>query len=179
MVFFILLLFVVTQRLVELVIARRNEKTMKAKGAYEIGASHYPYMIALHSLFFICLIAEVLYFDLRPSSFFPYMLLLFLLVQGLRVWCLASLGTFWNTKIIILPGAKVVAKGPYVFIRHPNYLIVLIEIALLPLMFGAYFTAITFSMLNIVMLSVRIPIEERALREATNYEEYALRRKGS
>lgn len=178
MVFFIVLLLVIAQRLVELAIARRNEMAMKAKGAYEVGASHYPYMIALHSSFFICLIAEVLYFDLTPSTLFPYMLMLFLLVQGLRIWCLASLGAYWNTKIIILSGTKVVAKGPYLFIRHPNYLVVCIEIALLPLMFGAYFTAIVFTVLNFIMLSVRIPQEEKALREATNYEEYALRRKG-
>ncbi|WP_332646578.1 isoprenylcysteine carboxyl methyltransferase family protein [Lysinibacillus sp. 54212] len=178
MIFMILLLFVIAQRLVELAVARRNEMAMKAKGAYEVGASHYPYMIALHSSFFICLIAEVLYFDLAPSSLFSYMLALFLLVQGLRIWCLASLGEHWNTKIIILPGANVVAKGPYSFIRHPNYLVVCIEIALLPLMFGAYFTAITFTVLNFIMLSVRIPLEEKALREATNYKDYALRRKG-
>ena len=177
MVFFILLLLVIAQRLIELAVARRNEMAMKAKGAYEVGASHYPYMIALHSSFFICLIGEVLFFDLEPSSLFPYMLVLFLLVQGLRIWCLASLGEYWNTKIIILPRANVVAKGPYSFIRHPNYFVVCIEIALLPLMFGAYFTAITFTVLNFIMLSVRIPLEEKALREATNYEEYALRRR--
>ena len=89
----------------------------------------------------------------------------------MRIWCLTSLGKFWNTKIIILPGADVVIKGPYKFIRHPNYLIVTTELLVLPLLFSAYFTAIVFSILNIWMLSVRIPTEERALKEVTNYKE--------
>ena len=88
---------------------------------------------------------------------------------GLRVWCLTALGPFWNTKIIILPGANVVKKGPYVWMRHPNYAVVCTEILLLPLMFQAYFTAVIFTLLNIAMLRVRIPMEENALREETNY----------
>ena len=170
-IFFIVLSLVIVQRLLELVVARKNEKRMLAKGAYEVGANHYPIMIALHMSFFVSLIIEVTYLDLGPSPIFPWLFVLFLAVQALRVWCLASLGPFWNTKIIILPGANVVAKGPYLYIRHPNYLVVCIEIALLPLMFGAYFTAVTFTILNLLMLSVRIPTEERALREATDYNE--------
>ncbi|RKJ60500.1 isoprenylcysteine carboxyl methyltransferase, partial [Butyricicoccus sp. 1XD8-22] len=92
-------------------------------------------------------------------------------VQLMRIWCLMSLGIFWNTKIIILPGANIVKNGPYLFMRHPNYLVVCSEILVLPLMFNAYFTAILFTLLNFLMLSVRIPTEERALIEATNYSE--------
>jgi methyltransferase len=141
---------------------------MLAKGAYEVGASHYPLMIMLHVSFFISFLVEVMYFK---SIFTPYygLLLVFLLLQLLRVWCLVSLGTFWNTKIIILPGSNVVVKGPYSYIRHPNYLVVCLEILVLPLMFQAYMTAISFTILNLIMLSVRIPIEEKALKEATNY----------
>lgn len=142
---------------------------MLTQGAYEVGASHYPYMIALHVSFFVCLIAEVLIFNRGISPLFPLFFLIFLFVQALRIWCLTSLGQFWNTKIIILPGANVVTKGPYLFIRHPNYVVVCIEIALLPLMFQAYLTAISFTLLNLAMLSVRIPLEEKALMEATNY----------
>lgn len=171
MLFFIILSLVIVQRLLELVVARKNEKRMLAKGAYEVGANHYPSMIALHTGFFISLIIEVTFFDRGLSPYFTWLFILFLAVQGLRIWCLASLGPFWNTKIIILPGADVVAKGPYLYIRHPNYLVVCIEIALLPLMFGAYFTAIAFTILNFIMLSVRIPTEEKALRELTNYNE--------
>ena len=172
MIFYIILSIVIVQRLLELVIAKRNEKNMRAQGAYEVGASHYPLMILLHVSFFISLLVEVTTFNLTPSPLFLVFLILFLCVQGLRVWCLTSLGSFWNTKIIILPGANVVTKGPYKYLRHPNYLVVSMEIALLPLMFEAYFTAICFTILNAMMLSVRIPTEERALKEATNYEQY-------
>ena len=169
MIFYFILAFVIIQRLVELVIAKKNEKSMRAKGAYEVGSSHYKYMILLHASFFVSFLVEVVFFK---SVFTPYygLLAVFLLLQLLRVWCLISLGTFWNTKIIILPGANVVVKGPYKFIRHPNYLVVCLEIAVLPLMFQAYVTAITFTILNLIMLSVRIPIEEKSLKEVTNYE---------
>lgn len=168
--FFILfVLIVISQRIIEVIIARKNEKKMLAAGAYEVGSSHYPFMITLHVSFFLCLITEVLLLERTISPAFLWLFLLFLLVQALRVWCLASLGPFWNTKIIILPGANVVKKGPYLFFRHPNYLVVCIEILLLPLMFQAYITAICFTLLNFAMLTVRIPIEEKALIEATNY----------
>ncbi|MGN7477698.1 isoprenylcysteine carboxyl methyltransferase family protein [Solibacillus silvestris] len=168
MIFHFIMAFVVAQRLVELFIAKRNEKSMLAKGAYEVGASHYPLMILLHAAFFVSLFIEVLYYK---SIFTPHyaLLFVFLLLQLLRVWCLLSLGTFWNTKIIVLPGANVVVKGPYSYIRHPNYLVVCLEIAVLPLMFQAYVTAICFTILNFIILSIRIPIEERALKEATDY----------
>lgn len=169
MIFTLILAFIILQRLVELYVAKGNELKMKALGAYEVGESHYPYMIALHVSFFLSLIVEVVIFKPMLSPFFAWLFILFILTQALRIWCLASLGQFWNTKIIILPGANVVKRGPYVFFRHPNYLVVSIEIILLPLMFQSYFTAICFTLLNFAMLSVRIPIEEKALMEATNY----------
>ena len=141
---------------------------MRARGAYEVGASHYPYMILLHVSFFISLIIEVMYIKSFSSPYYA-LIIVFLVLQLLRVWCLVSLGTYWNTKVIILPGANVVAKGPYAYIRHPNYLVVCLEIAVLPLIFQAYVTAICFTILNFIILSVRIPIEEKALKEATNY----------
>lgn len=168
--FFILFVsIVILQRIIEVIIAKRNEKKMLASGAYEVGASHYPIMITLHVSFFLSLITEVLLLQRTISPLFFWLFILFLLVQGLRVWCLASLGPFWNTKIIILPGANVVKKGPYQIFRHPNYLVVCIEILLLPLIFQAYITAICFTLLNFAMLAVRIPTEEKALMEATNY----------
>ncbi len=171
MVFIVVISLVIIQRLVEIFIARRNEKWMFTQGAYEVGASHYPYMLALHSSFFLFLIAEVIFDHTGLSPFFPILLGFFLFVQGLRIWCLRSLGRFWNTKIIILPHAQVVKKGPYLYMRHPNYTIVSLEFILLPFMFEAYLTAFLFTLLNMAMLSVRIPLEERALREATNYSE--------
>ena len=144
---------------------------MRSQGAYEAGAEHYPRMVAMHVAFFIFLIGEVILFDRLLSPFWLLFLGIFLVAQVLRIWCLASLGRFWNTKIIILPGADVVRKGPYHLIRHPNYVIVTTELLVLPLLFGAYFTAIIFGFLNIWMLSIRIPSEEKALKEATDYRE--------
>lgn len=169
MFFYIILILVILQRLTEVSIARRNEKWMLSHGAYEVGTSHYPYMVTMHVSFFLFLIIEVSTDNSSLSALFPLFFLLFIAVQALRIWCIHSLGPFWNTKIIILPGAEVVRKGPYTFMRHPNYAVVCLEILLLPLMFQAYFTAFCFTLLNITMLSVRIPIEEKALREATNY----------
>ena len=171
MFFIIIITVVIIQRLVELMIARRNEKWMLRQGAYESGARHYPLMVMMHIAFFLSLLLEVSIGNRTLSPFWIALLTLFILAQVVRIWCLASLGRFWNTKIIILPGADVVKKGPYRFIRHPNYLIVTTELLVLPLLFSAYFTAILFSLLNVWMLSVRIPVEEKALKEATNYEE--------
>ena len=152
-------------------IAKRNEKWMISQGAFEAGASHYPYMVAMHVFFFIALITEVLFFHRQLSAIWPILLGIFLAAQILRIWCLASLGKFWNTKIIVLPNAKVVKRGPYKWLRHPNYIIVATELLVLPLLFNAYFTAVLFSLLNVWMMTVRIPTEEKALKEATNYKE--------
>jgi len=159
------------QRLIELRVAKRNEKWMIKQGAFEVGASHYPYMIAMHISFFLVLLIEVFFLDRDLSPWWQPLTFLFLLTQAARFWCLLSLGRFWNTKIIVLPNAEVIQKGPYKFIRHPNYFIVTVEILILPLLFQAYFTAILFSLLNVAMLSVRIPSEERALASVTNYQE--------
>ena len=169
MIFYIILIIVILQRLTEIFIAKRNEKWMLSQGAYEVGASHYPYMVTMHFSFFLFLIVEVVTNNSDISPLFPLFFLLFIAVQALRIWCIRSLGTFWNTKILILPDAQVVRKGPYTFMRHPNYAVVCLEILLLPIMFQAYFTAFCFTLLNVTMLSVRIPIEEKALRDATNY----------
>ncbi|PIC69129.1 isoprenylcysteine carboxyl methyltransferase [Sporosarcina sp. P16b] len=169
--FLFVFIIVVMQRLVELVVANRNEKWIRSKGAIEIGASHYKWMVLMHTAFFISLLIEVLVFDRPLSPFSGAFVAVFLLMQVLRVWCLLSLGKFWNTKILILPGANVRKIGPYRWIRHPNYVIVTTELIVLPLLFSAYFTAGLFLILNIWMLSVRIPAEERALREFTNYNE--------
>ncbi|MGN7388063.1 isoprenylcysteine carboxyl methyltransferase family protein [Sporosarcina sp. SAFN-015] len=171
MIFSIVLTIVILQRIIELFIAKRNEKWMKSEGAFEAGTSHYPFMVAMHVFFFIVLIAEVTFLHRQLSSLWPIWLGIFLAAQFLRIWCLTSLGKYWNTKIIVLPNAQVVRKGPYKWIRHPNYIIVATELLVLPLLFNALFTAIIFSLLNIWMMSVRIPAEEQALRKATNYTE--------
>jgi methyltransferase len=163
--------FVIIQRLVEVVIANQNAKWMKKQGGYEAGREHYKYIFVLHAFFFVALLIEVFSVQAGGVKWSLIPLVVFLIAQIGRVWALSSLGRFWNTRIMILPGAKVVAKGPYRFMRHPNYVIVTLELFALPLIFQAYWTAIVFSLLNAVILRVRIKEEERALKEATDYEE--------
>ena len=149
MVFYLFLVFIVLQRLAELLIAKKNEQWMKSKGAIEFGQEHYPLMVLMHSAFFMGVLFEVTWLDKEISPIWPALLCLFCLTQFLRVWSLTSLGKYWNTKIIVLPNAEIVKKGPYKFIRHPNYLIVGIEIILIPILFEAYWTAILFTVLNL------------------------------
>jgi methyltransferase len=169
--FLIFFCFLVIQRLTEVRIAKSNEQKLKAKGAVEAGQDHYFWMVAMHVSFFICLLAEVLILKTSAPEWWMLPFGLFLIAQVGRIWAITSLGVYWNTKIILLPGANVVAKGPYKFIRHPNYLVVSIELICVPLIFGAYITAVLFTLLNILMLRVRITAEEKALLELTNYEQ--------
>jgi methyltransferase len=169
--FISVVVFVIFQRIIELLIARNNEKWIRSQGGYEVGAKHYPYMVAIHIGFFISLIIEFLVFKDSLSRFWLPLFVLFISLQLMRVWVISSLGRYWNTKILVLPGANVVKKGPFHFIRHPNYVVVTCEIIVIPLMFGAYFTAVVFTILNVIILSVRIPKEEAALREVTDYKE--------
>ncbi|AST91646.1 hypothetical protein BC6307_10320 [Sutcliffiella cohnii] len=173
MVFTLIISLVITQRLVELIIARRNEISMKTKGAIEFFPEHYKYIVLIHISFFLSLLLEVSFFNKQLSTIWPAILALFLVTQAIRIWVLFSLRNYWNTKIIVLPGANIVMRGPYKFVRHPNYIIVCLEIILIPIMFQAYWTAIVFTILNAWVLSIRIPLEERALSEAnTKYDEY-------
>jgi methyltransferase len=165
--FFICLLII--QRLVELAIAKRNEQRLKNSGAIEFGAEHYPWMILLHIGFFTVLIMEVLISNRPLSSLWYIWLPLFALAQWGRIWVIRSLGKHWNTKIIVLPDAKVIAKGPYKYMKHPNYVIVATEIIVISLLFNAFLTAIIFSLFNAWMMSVRIPLEEQALRDHAEY----------
>ncbi|MDQ0245335.1 methyltransferase [Bacillus fengqiuensis] len=169
MLFYIMLTFIIIQRLLELAVAKRNEKWMREQGAVEIGQSHYKWIVLVHLLFFISLITEVSWMEKRLSSFWVLLAIIFVLTQLGRVWVISSLGRFWNTKILVLPEADVVVKGPYKFLKHPNYVIVALEFLIVPLLFEAYATMALFSLLNILVLSVRIPIEEKALSAFTNY----------
>ncbi|MFP7297905.1 isoprenylcysteine carboxyl methyltransferase family protein [Neobacillus niacini] len=168
--FFIFFSVLVIQRLLELGIARRNEKWMKERGAKEFGKKHYHFIVLMHSLFFVVFFFEKVTFSRELSSVWPMFAAVFVCAQLIRVWAISSLGHYWNTKIIVLPKVDVVRKGPYKFIKHPNYLVVSIELLVVPLMFGAYITASLFTLLNILMLSIRIPAEEEALKELTEYE---------
>lgn len=156
----VVVLLVAAQRLAELAVARRNTARLLAQGAAEHGAGHYPLIVLLHAAWLVSL-PLIVPAGQRPD---PWLLGLFVLLQPLRVWVIASLGGRWTTRVIVLPGALPVRSGPYRWLRHPNYLIVAAEIALLPLAFGAWEHALVFSLLNaFVLLGIRIPCESRAL----------------
>jgi methyltransferase len=157
-----LLTFVTLQRLGELVLARRNTITLFARGAREIAPEHYPYMVALHAGWLMGL------WLLAPGKQIHILwFAVFMVLQALRLWVLATLKDRWTTRIIVLPGAPLVTHGPYRFIRHPNYAIVVGEIAALPLALGMPFYAAIFSVLNAAVLFVRIRAENGALKGAT------------
>ena len=169
--FWIIYLVVIGQRIIELRIARRNERYLRAQGAHGYGAKHYPWIVLMHCLFLVSMLGEILFGDRDPASWFWIPLTLFILAQILRVWAIRSLGPFWNTKVLVLPMAEIGVNGPYRFIRHPNYTVVSLELLTLPLIFQAYVTAAVFTVLNAILLSIRIPLEEEALRHQTNYAE--------
>jgi methyltransferase len=150
---------VVLQRLAELVLAARNTSRLRAAGAFELDARGYPAFVLLHGGWLVSLALLV------PATAPPSwpLLAIYAVLQLGRVWILASLGRRWTTRIIVLPGAPLVRCGPYRFVRHPNYLIVAAEIAVLPLAFGAVAIAIVFSLANLLLVARRIAIEERAL----------------
>lgn len=152
------------QRLLELRLSRRNERRLRERGAIERGREHYPFMVALHALWLISTVAEGS--RRKPGGVTRITALgAFLLAQPLRYWAIKSLGEHWNTKILVVPGEDVVRTGPYRYIKHPNYVVVAVEVLSFPLIFGAWISALVFSILNAILLTVRIREEERALRE--------------
>lgn len=157
--FHVVLGLVVLQRLAELAFAQRNTRRLLAKGAVEVGRGHYPLIVALHAAW-IAVLALTVPAD-APASW-P-LLGLFLVLQAARIWVIASLGPYWTTRIITLTAAPLVRRGPYRWLRHPNYLVVVLEIAVLPLAFGAVWIALVFSLLNAVLLWHRIRVEAEAL----------------
>ena len=155
----LLLAFVTAQRLGELVLARRNTARLKAQGGVEHGAGHYPLIVVLHAAWL-----GGLWLLAWDRAIEPLWLAAYLLLQALRAWVLLSLGSRWTTRIITVPGERLVRRGPYRFVSHPNYLVVAGEIAVLPLVFGLWPYALAFSLLNAAVLSVRIRAEGAALR---------------
>ncbi len=156
-----LLIYVIVERLAELVIANRNTRRLLARGAYEVGASHYRYIVGLHVAWLAAIVGWVAWTAPQVSS--PP-LVLYLILQSLRLWVIASLEPYWTTRIITLPEAPLVKSGPYRFLRHPNYVVVVLEIATLPLVFGAWHLAVIFSLLNAAVIWVRVRAESAALR---------------
>lgn len=154
-----ILAFVTAERLLELLLSRANTNRLLAQGAREHGAGHYPLIVAVHAAWLITL--WLLATDRPVDAFWLAMFVLLLLA---RFWVIATLGPRWTTRIIVLPDAPLVEEGPYRFLNHPNYWVVIGEIAVLPLVFGLPWVALVFSILNAAALTIRIREEDRALR---------------
>ncbi|MBT5570156.1 MAG: hypothetical protein HOJ90_02950 [Alphaproteobacteria bacterium] len=152
---------IVVQRLIELVIARINTKRLLAEGGVEHGAGHYPLIVVLHAAWLFSLVL----FLPAQAPINPTLLVVFIALQLGRVWVLTSLGRYWTTRIITVPGRPLVKRGPFRFVRHPNYLIVQGEMIVVPLIAGVWELAIFFGIANAVVLAVRIRAEERAISE--------------
>ncbi len=153
-----LVAFLTVQRLAELAWAQRNTARLRAAGGVEFGAAHYPLMVALHAFW---LLGLWLAGHDRPVD--PVWLAVFIVLQLGRLWVLVSLGGRWTTRVIVLPGAAPIARGPYRWLRHPNYWVVALEIAVVPLALGLPVFALVFSLANAALLMVRIRVENRAL----------------
>ncbi|MFF4472216.1 isoprenylcysteine carboxyl methyltransferase family protein [Streptomyces sp. NPDC001599] len=163
----LLLLAVAVERVAELVVARRNAAWTLARAGVEHGRGHYPVMVALHTGLLACCLLEPLIADrpFLPALGWP-VLALALLAQALRWWCVGTLGPYWNTRVIVVPGARLVGAGPYRFLRHPNYVAVVVEVAALPLVHSAWLTAAVFTAANAMLLTVRLRCENTALAQA-------------
>lgn len=151
------------QRLFELRISRRHAQALRARGAIEYGRRHFPMFVILHTLLPVAMILEVAQLGARPGPLWPMWAALFVLAQALRYSAIRALGPFWNVRVLVVPGASLVRTGPYRWLRHPNYVAVVIELVAAPMIFGAWRTAILVTLLNALALSVRIRCEERAL----------------
>ena len=163
-VYYVVLLAVGFERIAELVVAKRNAAWSLARGGVESGFGHYPVMVVLHvGLLVGCLIEPIAgHRTFEPLLAWP-MIALVLAAQGLRWWCIATLGPQWNTRVIVVPGLPLVRTGPYRWFNHPNYVAVVVEGAALPLAGSAWITAVTFACLNAALLTVRLRCEVRAL----------------
>jgi methyltransferase len=163
--FWYLIIFLILQRLVELIISKRNEKWLLNQGAIEYGQEHYKLIVLLHIGFFVSLVVE---YTMTRSNFELHLinyvfLVIFILLQICRVIILLTLGKYWNTRIIRIPNVQLVKKGIYKFVRHPNYILVICEIFVIPMIFDLYWTAIIFTVLNLIVLNIRVKVENKAL----------------
>jgi methyltransferase len=164
----LLIAAVALERVAELVVAQRNLAWSKTRGGVEFGASHYPLMVVLHTGLLAGCLAEVFWLDrpFLPALGWP-MLAIVLAAQGLRWWCITTLGRQWNTRVVVIPGARRVTGGPYGFMPHPNYVAVVAEGIALPLVHSAWITALVFTILNAALLRTRIAAENNALASLT------------
>jgi methyltransferase len=161
----VLILAVAVERLAELAISQRNLAWSKARGGREYGFAHYPAVVALHAGLLVGCVVEAAHRPFLPALGWP-MFVLVVLSQALRWWCIATLGPRWNTRVVVVPGLRLVTTGPYRWFKHPNYVAVVVEGFALPLVHTAWITALTFTVLNAALLTVRIRCENAALRTA-------------
>jgi methyltransferase len=159
------LAYTIVERFAELYVSSRTRVVLLARGARESGAGHFWMFVVLHTLYPIALVAEVLGGHARPPAAWPVAFAVWLAAQALRVWAMRSLKERWNVRILVVPGEPLVRTGPYAWLPHPNYVAVVLDLASGPLMFGAWRTALGASLLNAIALAVRVPTENRALRE--------------
>jgi methyltransferase len=164
----VLLLAVAAERIAELVVSQRHLRWARERGALESGQGHYPVMVVLHIALLVGCLVEVHALDRPFVAWLGWpMLAVVLGAQALRWWCIATLGSQWNTRVVVVPGLSLVDRGPYRWLRHPNYVAVVAEGVALPLVHDAWLTAVVFTALNAVLLSVRIRCENRLLAVAT------------
>ena len=159
MLAYLIIALVAVQRLAELVYAEHNTRALLARGAVEIGRAHYPLIGTLLATWLVAIVVLLP----RDARINLVLLAVFVILQGLRIWVLATLGPYWTTRIVTLRNAPLVRRGPYRFMRHPNYAVVAAEIAVLPLVFDEVWVAVVFSLLNAAVLSLRIRQENEAL----------------
>ena len=156
-----ILVAVALQRIVELALSRRNSAALIRRGGREYGASHYPLFVLLHAAWLVAL-----YMLTPPDAPLDWVLItVFVGLQAARIWVIASLGTYWTTRVISVPGAPLVKRGPYRWVRHPNYWVVLAEVVILPLAFGQVVPAVLFGIAKALLLRHRIRVEEAALAD--------------
>ncbi|WP_343836478.1 isoprenylcysteine carboxyl methyltransferase family protein [Salinibacillus aidingensis] len=167
MMYVLLWLVIVLQRVIELIYAKRNESRMKEQGAKVIQEDLYVWIVRTHIAFLLAILLEAYISHHFSATIQQVWLVLFIFLQAIRMWCIRSLGQYWNTKIIVLPGIQLVKRGPYKWVRHPNYLVVGLEFMIIPLLFKAYISACIFPVLHLALMSIRIPMEERTLQALT------------
>jgi methyltransferase len=161
----VLIIAVSVERLAELVVSRRNLAWARARDGREYGFGHYPFMVALHIGLLVACLVEATHRSFVPALGWP-MLAVVVLAQALRWWCISILGPRWNTRIVVVPGLPLVDRGPYRWLRHPNYVAVVLEGIALPLVHTAWVTAVVFTVVNTGLLRVRISSENAAMAQA-------------
>ena len=158
-IWYLLVALIVVQRLIELMIARVNTKRLLANGGVEHGANHYPLIVTLHAAWLVSLVV----FVPAEATINPMLLVIFIALQLSRVWVLTSLGRYWTTRVITVPGQPLVKRGPFRLVRHPNYLIVAAELIVVPLIAGVWELSVVFGIANALVLAWRIRVEEQAI----------------